>query len=444
MKAFACTLIVLFCHCAFAAPPKSHQAEMSWLDNGTIRLGVDLNLGGAVTHLSRSKSDVNLINSWDWGRQVQMSYYAGPVPFTPRGKQPAKVWRGLGWNPIQAGDHFGNSSRVIEHRNDGKSIYVKCVPMQWPLDNEPGECTFETWYELNGAAVRVRAALNNDRSDKTQWPARAQELPAVYTNGPFHRLLTYTGDKPFTGGDLIRIEHQLGQDGAAWGHWLATENWAALVNDDGWGLGVWNPGAYSFSGGFAGKPGKGGPGDDPTGYIAPNREEILDWNVRHEYAYTLIVGDLKSIRDYVYQHAQRPAPPNYRFDKDRQGWWYSHATDAGWPISGELKITPTGEHPSLIGPDAFWPAADGPVLYVRAAFKTGQANARVFWTRLGEKAMASMTFPIIPDGQYRTYEVRLADSPEYKGVITGLRLELAEKGSETASVRVQAIGFRKL
>ena len=67
-----------------------------------------------------------------------MSYYAGPVPFTPKGKQPAPQWRGLGWNPIQAGDHFGNASKVLEHRNDGKSIYVKCVPMQWPLDNEPG------------------------------------------------------------------------------------------------------------------------------------------------------------------------------------------------------------------------------------------------------------------------------------------------------------------
>src|SRR3954462_10017281 len=167
---------------ANAIPPKSHAPRMTYLDNGTIKLGVDLNLGGAVTYLSKSGDALNLINSWDWGRQVQMSFYAGPVPFTPNGKQPAKEWRGLGWNPIQAGDHFGNRSKTVEHANDGKTLYVKCVPMQWPLDNEPGECTFETWYSLEGNAVRVRCRLVNARSDKTQWPARMQELPAVYTN----------------------------------------------------------------------------------------------------------------------------------------------------------------------------------------------------------------------------------------------------------------------
>jgi hypothetical protein len=414
---------------------------MTYLDNGVIRLGVDLSVGGAVTWLSKAGSDLNLINSWDWGRQVQMSYYAGPVPFTPGGKQPAKQWRGLGWNPIQAGDHFGNASKVLEHRNDGKVIYVKCVPMQWPLENEPGECTFETWYELDGAAVRVRAALNNARSDKTQWSARSQELPAVYTNGPFYRLMTYVGDKPFAGGELARIEHRLGQDGTPWASWTATENWAALVNDEGWGLGVWNPGAYAFLGGFAGRPGKGGANDDPTGYIAPTRREILDWNIRHEYGYTLIVGDLKGIREYVYAHAMRPGVPEWRFERDRQGWTYQNAKDAGWPIEGELRVTPTGERASLVGPAGFWAAAEGPTLYVRAAFKTGQGFGRVFWSRYGEKGFAGVVFPVTGDGEYRTYAVRLADSKEYRGVVTGLRGEVVEKPRVGGEVRVKSIGF---
>jgi hypothetical protein len=414
---------------------------MRYLDNGTIKLGVDLNVGGAITYLSKSKSEENVINSWDWGRQVQMSYYAGPVPFTPNGKQPAKEWRGLGWNPIQAGDHFGNASKVLEHRNDGKQIYVKCVPMQWPLDNEPGECTFETWYALDGPAVKVRAALNNNRSDKTQWPARSQELPAVYTNGPYHRLMTYVGDKPFTAGELTRIEHRLGQDGKPWANWSATENWAALVNDDGFGLGVWNPNAYAFIGGFAGKPGKGGPADGPTGYIAPTRSEVLDCNIRHRYAYTLILGDLAAIRQYVYEHANRPAPPQYRFEKDRQGWTYHHATDAGWPIRGELRITPDGERASLVGPPAFWPAADAPTLHLRAAFKTNQDFARVFWTRHGQPGHKGVVFPIKSDGEFRMYEVKLSDSADYTGMITGLRIELTEQPHPGDEVRVESIGF---
>src|SRR6266446_2894152 len=74
----------------------TNEDRMSYLDNGVIRLGVNLELGGAITYLSKSKSHTNLINSYDWGRQIQMSHYSGPVPFAPRGKQPKKEWAGLG------------------------------------------------------------------------------------------------------------------------------------------------------------------------------------------------------------------------------------------------------------------------------------------------------------------------------------------------------------
>jgi hypothetical protein len=427
---------------AFAAP-RTNTPDMSYLDNGVIRLGVDLNLGGAITFLSKSKSDLNLINSWDWGRQVQMSYYSGPVPFTPGGKQPAPEWKGLGWNPVQAGDHFGNASKTIEHANDGKTIHIKCVPMQWPLDHVPLEGTFEAWYSLDGEAVKVRSRLNNARSDKTQWPARTQELPAVYTNAPFYKLMTYTGDKPFSSAELSRIDHQM-KPREPWAHWYATENWAALLNDDGWGLGVWNPDCFNFSGGAAGKPGKGGPKDSSTNYIAPNRAEILDHNIVHEYQYTLILGDLATIRKYVYDHAKRPAPPTYRFEKDRQGWHYRNATDTGWPINGQLNVQLDGDDPQLVGPPGFWQAADAPVLYLHAAFQTGQKSAQIFWSRLGEKGMSRIDLAIVPDGAYRTYEIHLADSPAYKGIITGLRFDPVPAAKKGEWVKVKWIGFEKV
>src|SRR4051794_41621618 len=102
--------LTVACRPADAIPPKAHGARMSYLDNGVIKLGVDLNVGGAVTYLAKSGDDLNVINSWDWGRQVQMSYYAGPVPFTPRGKEPAKEWRGVGGESIQAGGQFGEGA----------------------------------------------------------------------------------------------------------------------------------------------------------------------------------------------------------------------------------------------------------------------------------------------------------------------------------------------
>ena len=146
----------------------SDSAQMSYLDNGHIRIGINLALGGSISYLAESKDKINIINNHDWGRQIQMSFYSGPNPFTPNGKQPSETWKFLGWNPIQTGDYAGHRSRVTDHRNDGKIIYVKCIPMQWPLDNEPGECTFESWIRLRDNTVSVRSRINNRRSDKTQ------------------------------------------------------------------------------------------------------------------------------------------------------------------------------------------------------------------------------------------------------------------------------------
>ena len=412
---------------------------MSWLDNGTIRLGVDLTLGGAITWLSRSGTEDNLINSYDWGRQVQMSYYAGPVPFVVGEKRPKKYWEGLGWNPIQVGDDFGHRAQIVGHRNEGRALSVKCIPMQWPLDNEPGECTFESWLELDGAAVKARARLVNARSDQTLYPARTQELPAVYTNGPWHRLVSYTGAQPFTGEAPATLE---GKPPPQWNSWLATENWSALLDDSGWGLGVWNPDCVAVKGGFNGQPGAGGAKDNPCGYLAPIREELLDHNITHDYRYDLVLGTVEEIRAHVYRQPRRSALPAWKFEHDRQGWSYRHARDAGWPIRGELSVPLTLDDPALISPPFAVAAGSAPTLIIEAAFEGLKARPQVFWTTLDEPATSgerSVRFDATPDGALRQYRVRLADSAHYRGLITGLRIDPAEGAGGT--VRVKAVRF---
>lgn len=413
---------------------------MGYLDNGQIRLGVNLELGGAITFLAPAGGE-NLINSYDFGRQIQMSHYCGPHPFAPNGKKPLKEWAGLGWNPIQSGDCFGNRSRVLDYKNDGKTIYVRCIPMQWPLNDEPGECTFECWIKLRGNTAEVRSRLNNHRSDPTQYSACGQELPAVYTNGPWYRLMTYTGDRPFTGGKLIQVPANF-----PWSVFQATEHWAALVNESGVGVGIWEPGVTSFVGGFFGDPGKGGPTDAPTGYIAPLGVDILDHDIAYEYRYVLIVGGLEEIRRTAYAQPRDDAPPSYRFSRDRQGWYYVNATDTGWPIRGELKVSLDTDNPQMIGPTGFWKAEKAPKLTLEAAYSTKQTQARVFWKRSDAPEFdpaRSLSFDIVPDGKFHRYTVDLAASPEYRGAVTGLRIDPVVSGGKGDYVRVRSISLHE-
>ncbi len=273
----------------------SSQGEMSYLDNGIIRVGVDLSKGGTITYLADANNlDVNVVNSADLGREVQQSYYSGPQPYG----DPSPDWPNWPWNPVGAGDCYGNPSQVLEHTNDGTTLYVKSIPNQWALDGVPCECTFEKWIVLEGNGVRVHFRLTNHRSDTTAYPAMDQELPAAYTTDRFYRLVTYTGSSPYAWGALTEIPN----NGPPWAYFSATERWAALVDDNGWGMGVYNPNTDRFVGGFYGTPGPGDPAGSSCGYMAPLRTETITYNTVYDYEVYLILGWVDDIRAYVYQH----------------------------------------------------------------------------------------------------------------------------------------------
>lgn len=431
---------------AFAAADGGEK--ITWLDNGQIRLGIDLNLGGSITFLADTKKGENLINSHDWGRQVQLSFYSGPNPYVPEGKQVHAAWKGLGWNPIQSGDCYNNRSRVTSHSNDGNTITVRCIPMIWPLNNVPGECVFECRYALKGRTVHAVSRLINYRSDKTVYGGRSQELPAVYTNGPYHRLMTYTGDRPFTGQSLEEIpKQQHPPEGIRWARWTATENWAALVNEQDFGLGVWNEGVYAFCGGFAcGQPGQGGPKDAPTGYIAPLRKEILDWNIDYEFSYVLIVDTLDNIRQYVYEHAAKDSLPHYDFSRDRQHWIFHQARDAGWPIPGCLEVHADGNDPQCLGPESFWKARPDHILKMTLSARRMAGpkgfTGRLYWkTRDKNQFSEDRCLPveIMADEVYRDYTLEIGKHTEYTGIITGLRFDPFHQAQADEWVRIKNI-----
>ncbi len=438
---FAC-LSILFAsaHLSAKEPARPRlQPKMSYLENDRVKLGLDLAVGGAITYLSVAGKDANIVNNWDWGRQIQMSHYAGPVPFAVGDKRPAEHWKHLGWNPVQAGDDFRHPSKVLETKNDGKELYVKCAPMQWPLDNVTADCVFESWLTLDGPTVNVRSKITLHREDKTFHPARTQELPAVYVNAPYHRLFTCQG-----GRKLTRVTYTP-TVAAPWTSWFAAECWAALVNDDDFGLGVCHPGCHTFSGGFAGKPGRGGTHDPSAGYIAPNMAEHLDHHGEYEFTYFLIVGTLADIRAEAVKRFPKPTAPNWAFAKDRQHWTLANAADAGWPITGELVVDLSRPDPQLVSPAICWPADDAPAFHISAAFRGKNAAAQLFWSTAEKPGFAeerSVKFAF-DSGTASECSVKLKGLPEWKGTITGLRLDPAPGGEKGASIRVKGIGLGK-
>lgn len=413
--------------------------EMSWLENDQIRLGIDLSRGGSITFLAKVSDGANVINNHDLGRQVQLSFFSGPVPFSVEGQEPTEHWRHIGWNPIQSGDDFDNSARILEHHNDGKRIHVACVPMQWPLNKVPGDCRFDSWLELEGPVVKARARLTNARVDRTLYPARLQELPAVYANAAFHRVVSYQGARPFTGDAAGLAPVPDGKH--PWSFWMATEGWAALLDEKDQGLGLVTPGRVHFTGGFAGQPGPNDTLGNSTGYLAGQGQEILDHDIVYEFRYELVLGSLEEIRSQAARH--RPAgPPAWTFSADRQSWHYQNLRDAGWPIAGQLEFAFEQDDPQLISPVFFCEAEEAPVLVIDAAFSTMQKQGVVMWQALDEESFSGghfATFPITGDGRFRSHVIRLADHPDYRGGIVRLRIDPVGQAEAGASMKLRGV-----
>ena len=58
--------------------------EFVYLDNGVVRVGIDLTRGGSIGFLADAHTPTtNLINTHDMGREVQLSFYAPPNTYNP-------------------------------------------------------------------------------------------------------------------------------------------------------------------------------------------------------------------------------------------------------------------------------------------------------------------------------------------------------------------------
>ena len=396
----------------------SSQLGMSFLDDGAVRVGVNLDDGGKITYLAAASGEEGT-GAQNMLFELEPAFSGGP--FSPYG---------IGWGANEDG------ALVVSHFNDGSTIYTKSAP--WSC-----ECLIETWVRLHGRVVSVRHRLTSFRSDATRYPASWQELPALYTAGRTYRIYAYDGAAPYTSAPLTEVTAFPGQFFQPTNHTTlnATEHWAAVVDDNNFGVGIFKPMTTTI----AAIPGTDEAAEYPwsvNGYLAPAAPEIIDANAVYSYSYSLVVGSLESIRAYAVRH-RIDGRPNYHFDHDRRHWWYVNATDRGFPIHGALRVNVNEDDPELVGPQQSWRAASVRTLYVRGAWHTAQAYAQLFWRvpDSGFSETRSIPFLARNDGRFHTYKLPLAHMPAYGGVVDQLRLDPV-RGRDPGWVDIECISWK--
>ncbi|WP_019988606.1 hypothetical protein [Rudanella lutea] len=412
---------------------------LEMLDNGQIKVGVDGRYGGAITYLS-TKTGVNMVNNYDLGRQIQVAAYSGPVPFKPAGFEIKDVWSQIGWNPLQAGDYYGNPGRILAFEKRDNLLYVKTAAKFWPLRNYEEGTIIEHWVRLAGPVVKVHVRVTLGRNDKTQFTAREQEFPCLYLNGAYRKAWGYTGTQPFTNGDKYQRTAPFELANVK-----VSEPWMALTRDDGTGVGLYSPNNLFFKEGFFGDEFTDNEFGSSTSYIAATPFAQLDHNSVTDFDYELVVGHVNDIRAYVYAQPRPDTGPNYRFSNSRAGWHLFEGNDTGFPISNKVQIVHNGQGSQLFkSPAVHWKGSDNPKVYVRAAFNlnNNQTKYQFHWRNFEDTDFLGFRFKeftVVNDNQFRTYEIDLRNTNWASSIIRQIQLTPPAGSQTTGSVQIEWI-----
>ena len=294
-----------YCYCQASVKLDPNSPTELVADNGKLTLKLDLTRGGAISWLSLSGSSRSVVNIADEGRYIQQSYYAGKS-LDRKAEGQAPNWSPWCWNPIQVGDAFRNRAQILSFKKTGNELYVKCIPMQWDMNNKPAEAEMEQWTTLNGNTLVVRNRLTCHRTDNIYGDSIlcSQELPAVYPISALKNLYTYQGDAPFTNAPVQQLP-VVNLSSGFWGIYKnVSENWMAFTDDADWGMAVYNPKCIDFLAGLSGVTGKEAT-DSSTSYIAPEKKEILYKNSVYKFQYYILIGTLEEMRKQIYKMNRR-------------------------------------------------------------------------------------------------------------------------------------------
>ncbi len=262
--------------------------DLLFLENGTIKIGIDRAKGAAITWLSWSAYPKNMVNIADPGRLIQQSYYAG-LRLDRQAEGQSKSWSPWSWNPIQGGG-VSSWARVNEFKRiEGPALFAETVPKLWDMPNEEAAALMRQWTGFEPGmpdVVVVRNEFIAQREQDDRWgPAKLspQEVPACYFTRNFELMKTYLGAGEW------RTETQ--KPGPPWGKTQPPRKAMAFFTPDGQGVAIFSPSSaqtWNFG------PHGGGRSDDPEAgpcmHVAPVDRVNLGPKSTYRYRYWVVVG----------------------------------------------------------------------------------------------------------------------------------------------------------
>lgn len=276
-------IIRIFCALFASALANAATNDLLFIDNGVLRLGIKPSSGASIAWLSRSaetNAAHNIINHWDRGRLVQQSYY---------GNEDGSLWnkQSWRWNPVQGGEWRGAPARALEIRSTTNSFYTRTLPKHWASGVDLTNTLMESWITLTDAVARIHFKFTY--SGDTAHAERDQEIPAVFIEPEYKILILYDGDKPWTSAPPSRSIPGWPNESRK-----ITEHWAAYINEQNFGLGVYVPVAdhltcYRF--------GDGNREHGSCSYLAPLTRFAITPNFVFEYDAFLTLGSPDEIRE---------------------------------------------------------------------------------------------------------------------------------------------------
>ena len=278
-----------------------NTVEEWYVSNGQTVLGTSPYYGGCITYLERLEEDVyeymdsdgnicidkdvdpdfvqqvgsanvNLINIYDLGREVQPSYYLnvteknGYTPdYDPEDKD--SYYQGHTetgkpiYNPIQCGDFGGHTPQIIDYEYASDQLYVKMKGQEWFFyTNIQANGYIEVTYYFDESGALM---VDNVYTDFSQFSGigevsvSMQETPATYFVYPLNYFYCETkqgvifdenvGEQNGRAEVKMSKTHVVGSEYYyALNGKMVNGGWCAFVNENKWGVGICLPNADKY------------------------------------------------------------------------------------------------------------------------------------------------------------------------------------------------------